>query len=244
MKTRIILSLATLLSIITAVGQTGSEKPVSVIQYLYVLPKQGMSEKLEVALKAHDRKFHPEGLYVSSLSKVDFGQKAGWFVLVMGPTTYAAFDKPPDLEIAHYTDWNNNVLPLVAEFGGMGLLNYNSDLSYGMDIFKKAPHYEIWSISIKPGQYKRFLTLVEKFKPVYEAKKNTAFLVFENPVHTTKDADFAFMWSFNSYDEWSRDDGTKTFYEKLYGEGSWKKMLDEWVETVENYNSELRTFDR
>jgi hypothetical protein len=225
-------------------GQTSNGKPVSVIEYLYILPKTGMSEKLEAALKAHDNKFHPEGMYVSTLNKVDFGEKAGWFVLVMGPTSYAAFDKPPDIELAHYTDWNTNVLPLVAQFGGMGLWNYDPDLSFGMDIFKKAAHYEIWGVTFKRGQYKRFKPFVEKLKQTYESMKNTAFLVFENPVHTSNGMDIAFVWSFNTFEDWAKDDGTKAAYEKLNGDGSWDLMLNEWDQSVQEYNTELRSFIR
>ena len=50
------------------------------------------------------------------------------------------------------------------------------------------------------------------------------------------------LWSFNSYDEWSKDMGAKKAYEKLYGEGSWQNMLDEWLDVSVDYNSEIRSF--
>ena len=44
--------------------------------------------------------------------------------------------------------------------------------------------------------------------------------------------DMAIVWTFNTYAEWSKYSGTKAAYEKIYGEGSWQHMLDEWMDIL------------
>jgi hypothetical protein len=63
-------------------------------------------------------------------------------------------------------------------------------------------------------------------------------------IHTVNGPDVAIIWSFNSYDEWSKDPGAKAAYEKLYGANSWQNMLDEWMAVSEDYDVEIRSFLR
>jgi len=103
---------------------------------MYILPKRGMEDKFEAAVKAHDVKFHPEGPFVAGLRKVEYGEKAGWYVWIYGPTDYASIDKRPDKEGGHADDWAKNVDPLVDQYGATNLWNYNPALSFGYEIFK------------------------------------------------------------------------------------------------------------
>jgi hypothetical protein len=49
------------------------------------------------------------------------------------------------------------------------------------------------------------------------------------------------IWSFNTYSDWQKDPGPKATYEKLYGEGSWQTAMDEWMDMINSYNSEIRS---
>ena len=96
-------------------------------------------------------------------------------------------------------------------------------------------------MQLKPGQYYRFKAIAEKLKKTYESMANTAFIIHDNPLHTSKSGDVGILWSFNTYAEWSNDSGTKKAYEKLFGGGSWQQILNEWLDIVVDYNAEIRS---
>jgi hypothetical protein len=242
MKKTITLSFVAMLFIGSAFAQTSADKPTTVVETMYILPKRGMDDKFEAAVKAHDLKYHPDGPYKAGLRKVEYGDKAGWYVWVFGPTTYSAIDTRPAKEAGHADDWTKTVDPLVEEYGDTKLFDYNPDLSYGFDKLSKSKYYEVWSVDLKRGQYYRFKALAEKLKKTYESMGTSSFVIFNNPLHSKDGADVGIVWSFNSFDEWSKDMGAKKAFEKLYGDGSWQNMLDEWMDVNVDYNAEIRSF--
>lgn len=225
-----------------AIAQPMNDKPTTVVETMYMLPKRGMDDKMEAAVKAHDMKYHPDGQYQASLRKVEYGDKAGWYVWIFGPTTYSAIDTRPKKEGGHDADWSTNVDPLIDQYGATSLWEFNPDLSYGYDMVKKSNYYELWAVWLKHGQMYRFKAIAEKLKKTFEAGGNRGFVIFNNPLHTTESPDVGIIWTFNTFDEWSKDWGTKAAYEKIYGDGSWQHMLDEWLDIVKDYNAEIRSF--
>jgi hypothetical protein len=97
---------------------------------------------------------------------------------------------------------------------------------------------------MKHGQYYRFRALAEKLKKAYESLGTTAFVVFDNALHSANTGDIGLIWSFNTYKEWADDPGPKAAYEKIYGAGSWQNMLEEWKDVLVDYNAEIRSFVR
>jgi hypothetical protein len=49
-----------------------NDKPTTVVENMYILPKRGMDEKMEAAIKAHDMKYHPDGQCQAGLHKVEY----------------------------------------------------------------------------------------------------------------------------------------------------------------------------
>jgi hypothetical protein len=241
MKRNIFLALSMLLLAFNAFSQSKPDADPMVIESLMILPKMGMEDKFEAAIKAHNTKFHPEGPYVAALRKVEYGPQSGWYVWVMGPTACGSLDTRPEKENGHDEDWSKTIEPLVQEYGQSNLLTYEVDLSYGLDLFKKSIHYELWMVDLKDGQYYRFKAICEKLKKVYEQINTTSFIVLKNALHSPNGTDVAIIWSFNSYGEWFKDYGPKDAYEKMYGEGSWQTMIDEWMDMTVDYNSEIRS---
>lgn len=244
MTKTITLTCIAVMFVFAAFAQTGTEKPTMVTETMYIMPKRGMEDKFEAAVKAHDTKFHSTEQYKAGLRKVEYGEKAGWYVWVFGPTTYGSIDTRPTKEGGHDVDWSTTIDPLVEEYGQTQLWELNQDLSYGMDLLKTAKYYEVWSVKLKRGDYYRFKALAEKLKKTYESIGTSAFIIYNNPLHTANGADVGILWSFNSFDEWSKDPGAKQAFEKLYGANSWQNMLDEWLDVSIDYNAEIRSFLR
>jgi hypothetical protein len=241
MKKTPLMAIFALLFVSSAFAQSSDQKPTTVVENMYLLPKRGMENKFEAAVKAHDLKYHPDGPYTAGLRKIEYGDRSGWYVWIYGPTTYAAIDTRPAKEGGHDDDWAKTVDPLVETYGETELWDYNPDLSFGMDILKKSKYIEIWNVQLKRGQYYRFKAIAEKLKKTYESLGNTAFIIFDNPLRTGKSGNVRMIWSFNTYDEWSKDPGVMKAYEKIYGEGSWQHMLDEWLDVSIDYNAEIRS---
>lgn len=241
MKKFMISVISAMIIVSGALAQSANDKPATIVETMYILPKRGMDDKLEAAVKAHDMKFHPAGPYQAGLRKVEYGDKAGWYVWIMGPTTYASLDTRPQKDGGHDADWTNNVDPLIDQYGSTSLWEYKPDLSYGYDMLKNFKYYEAWLVKMKQGQMYRFKALAEKLKKTFESDGKRSFLVFGNPLHTAESPDLVILWSFKTYDDWSQDWGTKASYEKLYGAGSWQNMLDEWKDIVKDYNAEIRS---
>ncbi|MCB8994819.1 MAG: hypothetical protein H6538_04345 [Bacteroidales bacterium] len=241
MKKGILLILIASAFLFNSFSQTAGDKPAMVFENMYIMPRQGMEDKFEAAIKAHDTKFHPDGPNKAGLRKIEYGDMAGWYVWVFGPTTYAGLDTRPAKEGGHAADWSSTVDPLVATYGSTQLWEFNDKLSTGMDVMKSDKYYEVWSIKLKPGQYYRFKALAEKLKKTYETMGNTSFLVYNNPIHTAKQGDVALLWSFKSYADWAADHGTMEAFQKIYGPQSWQNMLDEWQDMVDSYDTEVRS---
>jgi len=244
MKKIIALAFIALCYVGSAFSQTSDEKPTNVVETTMILPKLGMEEKFEAAVKAHDLKFHPDGPYAAGLQKIEYGDKAGWYVWFFGITTYGALDIRPSKEYGHADDWAKTIDPLVQSYGEVNLWDYNPDLSFGLDILRKSAHFEAWNVQLKPGQYYRFKAIAGNLKKTYESMATTAFLIFKNPLHNSKTGAIGIIWSFNTYDEWSKDAGAEKAYEKLFGDGSWQQMLDEWEDIVVDFNAEIRSYVR
>ena len=156
MKNQILLGLIGLFMMTGLMAQTVAEAPQTMVENMYILPKRGMEDKLEAAVKAHNTKFHPEGPYVAGLRKIEYGEKAGWYVFIYGPTTYDNLDNRPEKANGHDADWSTTVDPLIETYGTTSLWNLDKDLSFGYDILKKSKYYEIWSVKLKEGEYYRF----------------------------------------------------------------------------------------
>jgi len=235
------ISTLTMILVLWASCLFAQEKPKTIVETIYLLPKRGMSEKFEAAVKAHNDKFHKEGPHYAALRTVEYGDKAGWYVWLMRGT-YASLDSRPDGG-DHSGDWDKTIDPLVEKYGRVGLFEYNEELSYGADILMKSKYYRAWQVDIKDGKYEQFKSLVSRVKKSYESMGNRAFLVYDNAVPTANTADVGMLWSFDKYDELDDNWGTKDAYEKLYGEGSWAGLIDEWQAITNSIDVEIRSMN-
>lgn len=233
-----------LLQTFNAFSQSADDKPAQVVENMYLMPKRGMEEKFEAAVKAHDLKYHPDGPYKAGLRKVEYGVNGGWYVWIFGPTTYGSLDTRPTKENGHDEDWSKTIDPLIETYGESYLMDFNADLSFGADIMKKSKYYELWRVDLKRGQYYRFKEVATKLKKAYETMGKTAFMVYESPIHTKNGTDIGLLWSFDTYADWSKDSGLKATIEKIYGDGSWKILMDEWNDILVDYDTEIRSFIR
>ncbi len=142
----------------------------------------------------------------------------------------------------HGNDWNNNVGKYVETYGETNTWETMDKYSFGRDIMMNAGHYDVWVVDVETGKNKEFYEILMEVKRTYESMGNRAFLVFNNPIHSSDNADVALLTSYTNMADWASDWKVKEAYEKLYGADSWGKMLNKWRDVTVDYYEELRSF--
>lgn len=205
---------------------------------IQVIP--GKEKAFEAAVKAHNKKFHPEGgdHYARLFYNIN-GPSGGAYSWILGPTSWTAMDNRPD-EGEHNDDWNK-VVAFVEKFESPTYWKFSDKLSQTIENVSP-PKRLIWAYDIKRGQGARWAELIGKVKEVYEAKRpEEHFWVVWNEFADTKSGmDAVIIFAF---DKWSWMDRESNFikdYEEVHGEGTWYAFLDEFMDTIDGRVDWLR----
>jgi len=95
---------------------------------MYIKPKYSKIKEFNVALEAHNKRFHAEGPNAVAIQRVANRARAGQLVWVMGPLTFTDLDNRPSDE-AHLDDWNE-VMAYIDELTEVEYWRMDPDLSY------------------------------------------------------------------------------------------------------------------
>ena len=239
-KTNFIVTLVFVVMTTTFTVNAQEEKEsYGMAEITYMLPKIGMEKAFEGAVKAHNEKYHKEGVFKASLDQILTGKETGWYVWVMGPCTFSDLDNRPN-DDAHTNDWDKNVSPNVLKYGRNEFWRYNTKLSYRTEN-SDAPKFEnIWFVDVKKGQDYKFNEFLEKVKKAHEKRGDGNLNVYNNQFREGNGRDVAIVWTFNKWAEMDEDDGgIKKYFEEIYGEGSWDNALKDWENSTESINSQV-----
>lgn len=221
-----------------AYSQTEKE-PAALTETMYLLPKVGMNQQFEAGAARHNAKFHAPGKdNESKLRKVEYGNKAGWYVWTMNGT-YASLDKRPT-DDAHTKDWEANVGQYVGTYGEIDLWILNKKLSTGIEKFQTQKRYEVWAIYLHPWQEYRFNEARSKIQKAYEKLGNKTMLIFNSAVKRKGGPDVGIVWGYDNFADLEIDSKLIETYEGLYGNGSWRQFLEEWKAAVADIDEEHR----
>ena len=242
MKTKtFFLTMLLLLVMLTASTANAQEEKETygMAEITYMLPKIGMEKAFEDSVKAHNDKYHKEGVFKASLDNIITGKETGWYVWIMGPCTFTDLDNRPN-DDAHTNDWDKNVSPKVAKYGRNEFWRYNKKLSYRGDTSDNPKFENIWFVDVKRGQNYKFKEFIEKVNAAYVKKGEGNFSVYDNQFTEGNGRDVAIVWAFDKWAEMDEDDGgIKESFEEIYGEGSWDNALKDWEASTESINSQV-----
>lgn len=240
-KTNLIVTLVFALMLTTFTANAQEEKePYRMVEITYMLPKIGMEKAFEGAVKAHNEKYHKEGVFKASLDLILTGKESGWYVWIMGPCTFTDLDARPD-NAAHTNDWDKNVSPTILKYGRNEFWRYNNKLSYHKEGSSDDANLEnIWFIDVKKGQDYKFREFIEKVKKAHEKRGEGNLYVYNNQFRDNEGRDVAIVWTLKNWAEMDDDDGgIKKYYEELYGEGSWANGLKDWDNSIKSITSQM-----
>ena len=217
------------------------DNPPTLFEVVRFKVKQGQEKQFEAAVKAHNAKYHGEGMHRARLTFNVNGPYGGMYNWVMGPTNFTALDSRP-AEGAHDEDWAKTVTPHVES--AMPPTYWSSDASISNTVFNPDNDKAlVWVYDLKTGQGARFAELMKKIKKVYEEKRPTESysVVWNQFAHTKAGMDAAIIWSF---DKWAWMDDQRRFsedYEAVHGKGTWHNFLNEFQDVSKGRVDWLRT---
>lgn len=212
-------------------GYTQDKSP-NMYEVMTMEVKRGMEDKFEAAVKAHNEKYHKDGLYKARLAYNISGPSGGTYTWIMGPTNWSSQDMRSDQEV-HDADWKN-VDQYVERYYSPSYWSYSEKLSHvvpGKELNKRL----IWAYNIKRGKGARWAELVEKVKKVYDEKlPDESFSVSWNKMANGNDGfDAVIIWGFEKWADMDRDRDFGDLFEEVHGNGSWHTFLNEFTDTVE-----------
>ncbi len=228
---------AALLQVSISFAQEES-KDYTMVELSFMNAKMGKADAFEKAVKTHNDKYHPEGRHGSFLDVIATGPNAGTYVWGMGPCMMKDLDDRPG-KGAHDDDWQKNVMPLIESYGAVEYWRLDEKLSFIPEGKGQSKVYLIWFLDITRGEYYRFKKLMGDIQKVYAENGKKNIYIWNNRFGTNDGRDVAIEWQMDNYAEMDDDWDLKPAYEKMYGEGSWQLMLEEWEECVSSNSREV-----
>ena len=239
-------SLVFLFAVLISWTLMGQENSYTMFETIYMTPKSGAMEDLKTNLGKHNKAFHADLPFRTSIYTIINGKNMGKILWVMGPTTYTQHDNRPSGG-DHDEDWNNVSPYLDTESDGIGseYWRMDEDLSHFPGSFQLAKQ-RVWIIDLKNGESSRFVEIMKKIKKVLvETEDPDAMGIYWNTLGGMgNDRDVGIVWFF---DKWSWLDERSNFskkYEEEHGAGTWRYFLDEWENCVGGFDVELRVFNK
>lgn len=209
---------------------------------IYLKPDFQHLKEFYAAMTAHNKKFHNSGPYTATVSSVDNGDMAGWFVWEMGPCTYAEMDARPSSK-EHDDDWDFNVMPYVKDQKYAEYWRRMDDLSISKPDAPAATNYYIRFRNVNNEEGFRVMGLLKKLTAAMkEVDQPYSWDVFENQFwQGSKGRHLAFVSPFKNWAELDNDWNFKAAFEKANGENSFQGWAREMGEVFSDSWDEIWT---
>jgi hypothetical protein len=213
-----------------------AEDKTQLVELVFIKVKMGSEEKFEAAILAHNKKYHADGPYQSSLSIVETGEEAGTYVWSMGSMTYTELDARPG-KGEHQKDWMKTIAPFIESYGRSEIWSRNKKLTHS-----KSGEYaleEIWFLDIKGEEYYRFKSFLTNIQKIMKAK-DAPIGVYNNEFSQNNGRDVAMVFPMANWAEYDKQEwNMKDEYEKEFGPNSWSDAMREWDQVVKTMSREV-----
>jgi len=214
------------------------EKPI-ILRQVDITPKPGMANKLEKGLLDHNKKFH-----------VDAGHPVVTWQVLSGPNTGTLIRSTPLVNWEYFDDsndppedqvhWDRYVSPYVESTSGQYYNRFFPNLSsktVSADGIPKMVH--VMKVAVKFGAMGRFFDLREKAQ---QAREKTGSNSKVWVVRTIEGGDRDYVSTLFGMEKWAdRNPPEISLRERMdeaFGEGSWDKWIEEFLEIVTERNNE------
>lgn len=235
MRKMILMAAAMLVTAGIAFGQSDYK----MLELVYLKPYPGAD--LEAASKAiaeHNKKYHNEDPYKSSVWANLTGSMVGTWTWAMYPATFSDYDNRKNMD-AHDKDWDKSISPYF-EVVTNEYWRVDDKLSYQPEDFNAKEKVVFTVYDIRPGDSYRFKAMLKKINEVYKQKKYAYnFEVYWNQFDNKNGRDVAIEVMFDKFAFLDEDHSLKKDFEEVHGEGSWWKLIEEYRDVVVSSDDEL-----
>jgi hypothetical protein len=213
----------------------------------YFKPKADQREEYLAGLKDHTKKHHSKGIMKVRTYQVVSGDKAGWYVRVSGPLTWADVDKfQADIRSkAHSSHAAKFVRPYIEERIGtmywipMEGLHYNRSTSD-----KPSNMTRVQFTHLNPGMSGEFYDLRRRYNEVLEKTNSEASFTMGHLIHGGER--HAIYATFRGMDSWADMAPTgaslSSRYNEVYGNGAWGRFLKQVSKITKKSHDEMRVY--
>lgn len=225
-----------------AVSQNSTE--YTVFETADLVPNPAQISQFEKGLAAHNEKYHSEEPYGVRVYWVANGPNTGSYHWSMGPFPWSTLDNGPAEKEGHDADWNTNVAQyLTVGSGEESYWRAHTELSrFPKDFTINKMVVDYWDI--KRGKYDDAMELVKKVQDVYAQKRpDEIYGIYTNEFPSTKEGkDLAVISFFDNSAYLGQDNSIAGKYDEVYGEGSWKQFLKDWMDVTNGGSTEIWLF--
>jgi len=224
-----------------SVGLYAQSTP-NIASVVYYKPKAGDRQEYLAGLKDHTKKFHSKGLAKVRTYEVTSGSKAGWYVRVSEPLTWADLDKlQADIRSdAHAANAAKVVAPYIAErIGPMYWVN-RTELGYNPDTSgKPSKMVRVNFTHVNPLMDGEYIELRKQIKEAHDKTGSDAsFSVFQL-VHGGKMHTYAQGYPMNSWGDMTPSGGVGSAFNEVFGERAWGQFMSRAQKIIYRRNDEM-----
>ena len=223
-----------MLLLIPAIGMGQSK---TVLTSNRVFAKNDKSVEFEKALANHAQKYH-KGDVSWRVWSIESGPDAGGYMISEGPSSWSNLDGRGDISEEHTADWAKNVLPLTTGSGQIGYFDFRADLGT-VQLTDYADKIVINHMTAKPGKVSSMMVMMQKFKKVWEASKESVAVY---SVAFSGEPGYIYVTRLKEGLKELAADYRKPLadrYNEIYGAGSFDNWLKDYADIVQNRWSEL-----
>ena len=218
---------------------TSQEGNNNLSQLVYMLPKVGEENLFTNAVKVHNELYHQTAPFKASLNMVMTGEEAGWYVWVMGPTSFTNLDNRPNSN-EHNDHWDKTVAPYIKKYGRTEYWGFNKNLSNVSLTKENVKYATVLFLKLKRGtDNKKLVEYFERFKNASEKKGIDVREYYSRFGPSNTSRALALSFPHTKLADLDVHNWVNEEYEALYGEGSWKEAMKLWQDYFPVVTKEL-----
>ena len=217
---------------------------------IMITPDNTKLGELTKAMRAHNQKYHSEGVYKASVFNISSGPNSNNLIWSMGPMMYRHMDARPS-EGGHDEDWMNNVMPNIKKIQTIEYWSawnpefHNTAMLQGDEVTHPILFIRVWEVN--PGQGFNLSTFFERVgKAVKALEGENPWGIYSNDFIQGIDIGRHFA-GISFWKNWTEfDAGWKNFpdaYEKA-NDNSWQSHINMRDATFRNWWDEIWVYNK
>ena len=219
-----------------------------IYRVMYLKPKSGSNSELLAGIKEHNKKHHNKGVMRVRTYRVVSGEKSGWLVRTYGPMSWAQVDEfvANSESKAHVDHGAKHIRPNIEETVGPMYWTPMEDLHYNRSTSDKPSKMtRVQFTQLNPGMSGEYYDLRQKYNEVHQKTNSDASFSMGHLIHGGQR--HAVYATFSRMDSWSDMAPTASTsfssrYNKVHGNGSWDKFLNQVSKIIKKSHDEMRVY--